>query len=90
MSTPRFAKVPHALRKARLDNLAIVPASLLLKKTSYQQTANMLPRGQVLIVATSGDSRKSEILRKVAAQLERKGQKVTTVESSRLSKEHIY
>jgi hypothetical protein len=41
---------PHALQHARLDNIALVPASLLPLKGTYQPIANRLPTGSVLCV----------------------------------------
>ncbi len=41
---------PRTLRKARLDNIALVPASLLPLKGTYQPLANRLPTGSVLCV----------------------------------------
>src|SRR5881227_721524 len=41
---------PHALQKARLDNIALVPATLLPLKGTYQPLANRLPTGSVLCV----------------------------------------
>src|SRR5213083_775025 len=41
---------PHALQHARLDNIALVPASLLPLKGTYQPLANRLPTGSVLCV----------------------------------------
>ena len=41
---------PHALQHARLDNIALVPASLLPLKGTYQPIANTLPTGSVLCV----------------------------------------
>ena len=41
---------PHALQHARLDNIALVPASLLPLKGTYQPIANQLPTGSVLCV----------------------------------------
>ena len=41
---------PHALQHARLDNIALVPASLLPLKGTYQPIANKLPKGSVLCV----------------------------------------
>src|SRR5438270_475201 len=45
----RITNPPAALRKARLDNIALVPASLLLNKGKYQTIANNLPGRGVLI-----------------------------------------
>jgi hypothetical protein len=41
---------PQALQHARLDNIALVPASLLPLKGTYQPIANKLPTGSVLCV----------------------------------------
>jgi hypothetical protein len=79
MSHWRFRPPPRTLGGANLDNLVIIPANQLPKITTYQAAANRLPRGQVLIVISSKDDRKSQILRKVARLLEAKGQRVTTL-----------
>ena len=50
MSAYRFRRPPRVLRKAQLDNLALVPASLLPFKEQYQQIANELPHGVSLII----------------------------------------
>jgi hypothetical protein len=41
---------PRILQKDRLDNIALVPASLLPLKGTYQPLANRLPTGSVLCV----------------------------------------
>jgi hypothetical protein len=38
-----LSRPPKAVRKARLDNVALVPASLLPRKGKYQRIANNLP-----------------------------------------------
>jgi len=48
MSNP-FGTPRRALRKARLDNLALVPGDLLPLKEQWQRLANDLPEGSVLI-----------------------------------------
>ena len=45
-----IGKPPRAIRKAKLDNIALVPASLLFRKGKYQTIANNLP-GHGLIVS---------------------------------------
>ena len=49
-----FGKPPRAIRRpgVRLDNLILMPASLLPFKAEWQ-VANNLPRGNVLIVLAS-------------------------------------
>jgi hypothetical protein len=68
----------------RFDNLVLVPASLLPHKLRYQQLANTLPRGQVLILVPD-DGRERRTLRKVAAHLTAKGHPVTTLPASCLA-----
>ena len=47
-----FTNPPRALRRpdVRLDNLALVPVSLLPFKTEWQTVANRLPESGVLII----------------------------------------
>ena len=55
MSTLRFRRPPAALRRAKLDNVALVPGNLLPLKAKYQEIANRLPEGELLIVVPSPD-----------------------------------
>ena len=75
----QFAKPPKAVRQARLDNIALVPASLLAKKGKYQRIANNLPRGGVLICQTEQKQRIATILDTVAAWLRKNGHFVKTL-----------
>ena len=61
-----ISRPPRAVRKARLDNIALVPASLLPRKGKYQTIANNLPKGGVLICQTEQKHRISAILENVA------------------------
>jgi hypothetical protein len=45
----RLTNPPKALLKARMDNIAIVPASMLGLKALWQVAANTLPTGGVLL-----------------------------------------
>jgi hypothetical protein len=51
-----FTPPPQALRKAKLDNLVLVPASLLPLKGRYQAIANQEVAGTTLIVLPASDS----------------------------------
>jgi hypothetical protein len=75
---------PRALRKARLDNIAIVPGSLLPHKATYQALANRLPPGDVLIVLPPDGSEAPASLAKTRALFEAKGHHVTTVRADAL------
>ena len=75
---------PRALRKARLDNIAIVPGSLLPYRAAYQALANRLPPGDVLIVLPTDAAEPPASLARTRAQFEAKGHHVTTVRADAL------
>ncbi len=62
----KIVRPPKAVRKARLDNVALVPASLLPCRGKYQKIANNLPKGGVLICETHKKQRIAHILKRVA------------------------
>jgi hypothetical protein len=62
----RIGQPPKAVRRANLDNIALVPASLLFRKGKYQTIANNLPGKGVLICQTEQKERLSPILAAVA------------------------
>jgi hypothetical protein len=74
-----ISRPPKAVRQARLDNVALVPASLLPRKGKYQKIANNLPRGGVLICQTHKKQRISHILKRVASWLSENGHFVRTL-----------
>ena len=69
----RITNPPATLRKARLDNIALVPASLLFKKGKYQTIANNLPGRGVLICQSDKKEHLSPILERVADFFRQKG-----------------
>ena len=69
----RIVKPPRAIRRAKFDNIALVPASLLFQKGKYQTIANNLPGRGVLICDTNKKERISRILDHVAAFLRQRG-----------------
>jgi hypothetical protein len=75
----QIIRPPRAVRHARLDNIALVPASLLPKKGKYQTIANNLPKGSVLICQTEKTQKISHILERVASLLHEKGHVVKTL-----------
>ncbi len=83
MSAYRFRRPPRVLRKAQLDNLALVPASLLPFKEQYQQIANALPHGATLIILPAPSSKQRRNCEKVAQNLRDKGYRVTTLPAER-------
>ncbi len=78
-------KQPRAVRKARLDNLAVVPASLLPFKEQWQDVANSKPGEHVLIVLPDVEKRPRRVLERVAAELREKGHEVTTLSAEEFS-----
>ena len=80
-AAPRsFGAPPPALRKAHLDNLAIVPASLLPEKAEWQALANALPAGSTLIVLPDKPGAARAALERVSRSLSAHGSRVTTIE----------
>jgi hypothetical protein len=78
----QIGKPPKALRKAKLDNIALVPASLLFQKGKYQTIANNLPGEGVLICEADKKERLSPILDRVADFFRRNGHFVKTIPCS--------
>ena len=72
-----FSKPPARLKKARLDNIALVPASLLPLKENYMSLANMYPTGSVLCI--QGTQRQQKIMAKVTSFFRDHGRSVITM-----------
>ena len=79
-----FSEPPARLKKARLDNIAIVPASLLPFKAAYQQEANRLPMGSVLCVP--GTLRQQKILANVTQFFRTHGHNVFTLPLEKITR----
>jgi hypothetical protein len=79
----RLTRPPHRLirRGVKLDNVALVPASLLPFKTEWQAIANELPQGDILIVLPS-QARQQRVARIVAARLSEKGKRVRVMDKA--------
>jgi hypothetical protein len=72
----RLTNPPEALLKARLDNIAIVPASLLGLKALWQTAANTLPQGGVLLCHSQQNTRQRKLLERVEESLKQHGHAV--------------
>lgn len=70
---------PKAVRKARLDNLALVPGSVLLEIDRWRAEARKLPRGQLLFVLPKRGVRQRPTYERVADLIRAKGHAVTTL-----------
>jgi hypothetical protein len=75
----RIVRPPRAIRKAKLDNIALVPASLLHRKSKYQTIANNLPTGGVFIRQSNKTQKISRIFERVAKLFQEKGHFVRTL-----------
>jgi hypothetical protein len=67
---------PKVLLKAQMDNIAIVPASLLGLKALWQTAANTLPRGGVLLCHSQQNTRQRKLLERVEESLKQHGHAV--------------
>jgi hypothetical protein len=72
----RLTKPPKALLEARLDTIAIVPASLLGMKALWQAAANTLPKGGVLLCHTQQNLRQRKLLERVGETFREQGHAV--------------
>ena len=72
----RLTNPPKALLNARLDNIAIVPASMLPLKSLWQMAANTLPRGGVLLCHSQQNSRQRKLLERVEETFRAQGHAV--------------
>ncbi len=80
-----FTAPPRVVRKAKLDNLALVPDSLLPFEKERQELANQLPAGSTLIILPSSDSSARRTLEKVSSMLKAKGHRVRTLPAELVS-----
>ncbi len=76
------------LRKAKLDNLALVPASLLPFKEQWQEVANSKAGEHVLIVLPTMEQRSRKVVEQVATQLREKGHAVTMLTAEEFKEEN--
>ncbi len=86
MRHPSWRRGPRVLRRpqVRLDNLTLVPASLLPRKADYEAIADRLPRGEVLLVLPPADSPERMTMQRVAQVFRAKGRHVTILTEERL------
>lgn len=72
----RLTQSPKSVRRAQLDNLALVPASLLLFRSEWQRLANQLPQGEVLMILPEAQSASRKSMESTAQKMRSKGQRV--------------
>jgi hypothetical protein len=72
----RFTQPPKALRNATLDNIAIVPASLLPFQQILQEHMSKLPPGAVFLCSIKENMKQRRILERVGELFRQHGHKV--------------
>lgn len=75
----RFTNPPKALRTSRLDNIAIVPASMLPFKKSLQEILKNLPHGAVFLCHANENSKQKKLLERVEAVFKQQGHLVRNI-----------
>lgn len=81
------AWAPRAVRRrnTRLDNIALVPASLLPFKDQWEQLAKALPAGEALLVVPTAETPLKGAMRLLVPQLRAKGRHITTLSTEQFS-----
>ena len=72
----RLTNSPKALLKARMDNIAIVPASMLPLTETLKERVNTLPKGGVFLCYAQENSRQKKILDRVGEAFREHGHTV--------------
>ena len=75
----RLTTPPKALLKARLDNIAIVPASMLPLTKILKEKVNTLPKGGVFLCYAQENSRQRKILERVEETFKNQGHAVRSM-----------
>jgi hypothetical protein len=74
-----FTNPPRALLKARLDNIAIVPASMLPLTETLKEKVNTLPRGGVVLCYAAENTRQRKLLERVGETFRQHGHTVKSM-----------
>jgi hypothetical protein len=72
----RLTTPPKALLKARLDNIAIVPASMLPLTETLKEKVNTLPKGGVFLCYAQENIRQRKLLERVGETFRHHGHAV--------------
>jgi hypothetical protein len=72
----RFTNPPKALLNARMDNIAIVPASMLPLTQTLKEKVNTLPKGGVLLCHTQQNTRQRRLLERIGETFRQHGHAV--------------
>jgi hypothetical protein len=75
----RLTNPPKALLKARMDNIAIVPASMLPLTQTLKEKVNTLPKDGVFLCYAQENSRQKRILQRVEEIFREQGHTVKSM-----------
>jgi len=75
----RLTNPPKALLKARLDNIAIVPASMLPLTPLLKEKVNTLPKGGVFLCYAEENPRQRKLLERVGETFREHGHEVRSL-----------
>ena len=75
----RLTNPPQELLKARMDNIAIVPASMLPLTETLKEKVNTLPKGGVFLCYAQENSRQRKILERVEETFREHGHAVKSM-----------
>jgi hypothetical protein len=75
----RLMNPPKSLLKARMDNIAIVPASMLPLTKIVKEKVNTLPKGGVFLCYAQENSRQRKILERVEESFREHGHAVKSM-----------
>jgi len=81
----RFIDPPAPLKRAKLDNVALVPGNLLPYIKRWHQLAGELPKDELVIVIPEHDSKHKKTLTTVALLLKEAGHHVRVVPEGELA-----
>ena len=84
----RLTHPPKALLKARLDNIAIVPASMLPLQETLQALIHTLPQGAVFLCHAEENTRQRKVLERVEETFREQGHVVKKMSIEQVYKTH--
>ena len=73
----KLTRPPRAIRQATLDNIAIVPASMLTDKEDLKEKVKKFPRRQVFLYHTKENTKQRQLLERVREVFRHFGYAVT-------------
>jgi len=82
----RFMDPPAPIRRAKLDNIALVPGNLLPYIKRWHQLAGELPQDELVIVLPNADTAQRKTLSTVAELLQNSGHHVHVVTEQELTR----